>query len=99
METDPEEKTFFSKVIIFVFFAHKKHPRSFIMLRLNHLCHMDCFNSILIMFLALECGSCVAGFAALRFNQKYLLFFLKMNKGLADLERHEVEELMTEYFE
>ncbi len=97
METDPEEKTFFNKVIIFVFFAHKKHPRSFIMLRLNHLCHMDCFNSILIMFLALKCGSCVAGFAALRFNQKYLLFSEDEQRSCGF--GHEVEELMTEYFE
>ncbi len=35
-ETDLEEKKLFNKVIIFVFFACKKHSRSFITLRLNH---------------------------------------------------------------
>ncbi len=37
--TDTEEKKLLNKVVIFVFFAHKKHYRSFIKLRLNHRCH------------------------------------------------------------
>ncbi len=33
---DTEEKKLLNKVIIFVFFVHKKHSRSFIKLSLNH---------------------------------------------------------------
>ncbi len=56
---DMEEKKLLNKVIIFVFFAHKKYSRSFIKLRLNHRCH-DYFNNVLTTFLGLERGSCVA---------------------------------------
>ncbi len=35
-KTDMEEKKLMNKVVIFVFFAHKKYSRSFIKLRLNH---------------------------------------------------------------
>ncbi len=35
------------KVVIFVFFAHKKYSCSFLKWRLNHWCHMDYFNDIL----------------------------------------------------
>ncbi len=35
-KTDMEEKKLWSKVIIFVFFAHKKYSHSLITLRLNH---------------------------------------------------------------
>ncbi len=40
-KTDKEENKLLNKVIIFVFFAHKKYSRSFIKLRLNHWCHME----------------------------------------------------------
>ncbi len=43
-----------NKVIIFVFFAHKKYSRSFVKLRLNHWCHMDYCNDVLAMFLSLD---------------------------------------------
>ncbi len=49
-----------NKVVIFVFFAHKKYSRSFIKLRLNHWCPMDYFNDVLTTFLGLERGSCSA---------------------------------------
>ncbi len=64
-----------SKVAIFVFFAHKKYSRSFVKVRLNHWCHMDYFNDVLILrfcawivvpLLSME------GQKALRFHQKYL---------------------------
>ncbi len=60
LKIDEEEKKWLNKVIIFVFFAHKKYSRSFIKLRLNHWCHMDYFNDVLTTFLGLECVSCVA---------------------------------------
>ncbi len=35
-KTEMEEKKLLNKVIIFVFYAHKKYYHSFIILRLNH---------------------------------------------------------------
>ncbi len=67
------EKKLLTKVIIFVFFAHKKYSCCIITLQLNHWCHMDCFNDVLTTFMGLECGSCVAVYAGsepLRFHQK-----------------------------
>ncbi len=43
-----------NKVIIFVFFAHKKYSRSFVKLRLNPWCHIDYFNYVLPTFLSLD---------------------------------------------
>ncbi len=43
-----------NKVIIFVFFAHKKYSCSFVKLWLNHLCHMDYFTDVLATFLSLD---------------------------------------------
>ncbi len=60
--TDTEEKLL-NKVIIFVFFAHKKYYHSFIKLTLNHWCHMDYFNNVLTTFLGLERGSSFAVYA------------------------------------
>ncbi len=60
LKTDTEEKKLLNKVIIFVFFAHKKYSHSFIKLQLNHWCHIDYFNDVLTTLLDLECGSCVA---------------------------------------
>ncbi len=57
--TDTEEKKLLNKVVIFVFFLHKKYSPSFITLRLNHWCHMDYFNNVLTNFLGLESGSCI----------------------------------------
>ncbi len=61
--SDTEEKKLLNKVIIFVFFAHKKFSRSFITLRLDHWCHMDYFNNVLTTFLGLERVSCFAVYA------------------------------------
>ncbi len=62
-KTDMEEKKLVN-TIIFVFFAHKKkYSRSFIKLRLNHWCHMDYFNNVLITFLGLDHGSTIAVYA------------------------------------
>ncbi len=70
-----EEKKLLNKVIIFVFFVHKKYSCSFITLQLNHWCHMDYFNDVLIAFLGLECVSCIAvygGSESSRIHKKYL---------------------------
>ncbi len=48
-----------NKVVIFVFFAHKKYSHSFVKLRLNH-CHIDYFNDVLATFLCLDHGSTLA---------------------------------------
>ncbi len=65
-ETDTEEKKSLNKVIIFVFFVHKKYYRNFITLRLNHCrCHMDYFNDDLTTFLGLERVSSIAVYAGL----------------------------------
>ncbi len=61
-----------NKVVIFVFFAHKKYSRSFIKLQLNHWCHMDMVVPLLSM----------QGQKALRFHQNILICVLKANKGL-----------------
>ncbi len=63
LKTDTEEKKLLNKVIIFVFFAHKKYSCSFIKLRLNHWCHMNYFNDDLTNFLGLECSSYIAVYA------------------------------------
>ncbi len=59
-KTDTEEKKLLNKVIIFVFFAHKKYSHSFKKIRLNHWCHMVYFNDVLATFLGFECVSCTA---------------------------------------
>ncbi len=48
------------KVVIFVFFAHKKYSRSFIKSWLNYWCHMDYFNNVLTTFLGFDRGSTLA---------------------------------------
>ncbi len=58
-----EEKKWLNKVIIFVFFMHKKYSRSFIKLRLNHWFHKEYFSDVLTTFLGLERGSYVAVYA------------------------------------
>ncbi len=49
-----------NKVIIFVFFAHKKFSRSFVKLQLNPWCHMDYFTDVLATFLDLDRDSSLA---------------------------------------
>ncbi len=53
-KTDMEEKKWLNKVIILVFYAHKKYYHSFVILRLNHWCHMDYFNEVLTTFMGLS---------------------------------------------
>ncbi len=69
-QTGMEEKKWLNKVIIFVFFAHKKYSRGFIKLRLNHRCHMDYFNNVLTTFLDLEHVSNYAGSESSRILSK-----------------------------
>ncbi len=66
---DAKEKKLLNKVVIFVFFAHKKYSRSFVELQLNHWCHMDYFNDVLTNFLGLEHVSCVAVYAGSESSQ------------------------------
>ncbi len=81
-----------NKVIIFVFFAHKKYSRSFVKLQLNHWCHMHYFNNV---FTFLDLGTfklhcCLCRVRKLSdFVKNILIFVLKMNEGLTGLERHE----------
>ncbi len=93
--TDLEEKKSLNKVVISVFFAHKKDSRSFIKLQLNYWYHMDYFNNVLTTFLGLECVSCVAVYAArvrkLWISSKISYSVPKMNEGLMDLEWHDSE--------
>ncbi len=84
-----------NKVIIFVFFAHKKYSRSFVKLRLNHWCHMDYFNDLLATFLSLDRLRILAVYERVRelseCIKNILICVLKMNEGLTGLERHEGE--------
>ncbi len=65
-----------NKVVIFIFFAHKRYSRSFVKLRLNHWCHMDCFTNVLLTtFVGLGTFSYIAVYAeseSSRISTKYL---------------------------
>ncbi len=84
-----------NKVIIFVFFALKKYSCSFVKLRLNHICHTDCFTDVLITFLGLgtfQLHCCLWRVRELSdLIKNILIWILKMNEGLMGLERHEGE--------
>ncbi len=70
-----EEKKLLNKVVIFVFFAHKKYYCSFIKLQLNHWCHMDYLMMSLLHFWALNVSVALLSMQsqkALGFHQKYL---------------------------
>ncbi len=58
-KTDTEEKTLLNKVIIFVFFSHKKYSHSFIKLRST----TDVTWTIFTTFLGLERGRTLAVYA------------------------------------
>ncbi len=64
-KSDMEQKKLLNKVVIFVFFVHKKYSCFFITLRLNHWCRMVYFNDALTTFLGLEHVSCTAVYAGL----------------------------------
>ncbi len=53
---DMEDKKLLNKVIILVFFVHKKYSRSIIQLQLNLWCHSDYFYVYLTTFLGLDRG-------------------------------------------
>ncbi len=79
-KTDTEEKKSLNKVIIFIFFAHKKYSCSFIKLRSNHWCHLDFFKDVLTTFLGLEFVSCVDVYArseSSRISSKIYSFVLQ----------------------
>ncbi len=77
-----------NKVVIFVFFAHKKYSRSFVKLRLNHWCHMDYFNNVLTTFLDLDGVRILAVYGRVRelleFIKNILICIPKMNKSLTE---------------
>ncbi len=68
-KTDTEEKKWWNKVVIFVFFVHKKYSRSFITLWLNHLCRMEYFNNVFTTFRGLERVSFAAVYAGSESSQ------------------------------
>ncbi len=80
------EDKLLNKVVIFVFFAHKKYSRSFEKLWLNHWCHMDYFNDLLATFLSLDRVRILAvygGSESSRNSSKNILICVpKMNEGL-----------------
>ncbi len=83
-----------NKVIILVFFAHKKYSRSFISVRLDHR-HMVYFTNVLATFLGLEtfqlCCCLCRERKFLDFIKHILICVPKMNEGLTGLEQHEGE--------
>ncbi len=91
-----------NKVVIFVFFAHKKYSRNFVKLRLNHWFHIDYFNDLLATFRSLDHLRILADYGRVRelseFIKNILFCVPKMKEGLMGLERHEGEQLMTDYF-
>ncbi len=70
------KKKLLNKVIILVFFAHKKYSHSFITSLLNHWCHMNYFNNVITTFLGpWTCHMllfCLCRVRKLGFYQKYL---------------------------
>ena len=78
-----------------LFLAHKKYSRHFIILRLNHCSHMNCFKYVFSSFLGIESVNYLAGNAGLTepsdFIKNILICVLKMNEGLTGVERHEGE--------
>ncbi len=90
-KTDTEENKMLNKVVILVFYAHKKYSRSFLTLRLNYWCHMEYFNIVLTTFLGLECVSWIAvyGESESSLIKNILICVSKMNEGLTGLERHD----------
>ncbi len=84
-----------NKVVVFVFFVYKKYYRSFIILWLNPWCHMDYFTDVLATFLDINRVNYIAVYGRVRelseFIKNILICFLKMNKGVTGLERHEGE--------
>ncbi len=74
-KTGREEKKLLNKVIIFVFFAHKRYSCSFITLQLNHWCQIwTILMMSLLPFWALSMSVALLSMEvqrALRFHQKY----------------------------
>ncbi len=91
VETDPEEKKLLNKIVIFVFFVHKKYSRSFITLQLNHWCHMDYFNNVLLPFWAIKHWCICRARKLSDFIKNIFNCVPKMNEGLTGLERYEGE--------
>ncbi len=67
-----------NKVIIFVFFAHKKYSRNIVKLRLNYWCQMDYFNDVLITFLCLDCGRTLAVYGRVRKLSDFIKIYLNL---------------------
>ncbi len=61
-KTETEEKKLLNNTLLLLF-RTKRYFCSFIKLKLNHCCHMECFNVVLNTFLGLEQGSSVVVYA------------------------------------
>ncbi len=85
-KTDMEKTKWLNKVIICVFFAHKKYSRSFRKLWLNHWCPMGYFNNVLTTFWALNVSVALLSIWSVRklsdFIKNIFICFLKMYKGM-----------------
>ncbi len=81
-----QDEELLNKVIIFVFFVHKKYFRSFVKLWLNHWHHMDYFTDVLATFLGLgtfQLCSCLWRVRELlAFIKNILISVPKMNEVL-----------------
>ncbi len=90
-----------NKVVIFVFFAHKKCSRCFIKFRLNHWWQMDYFDDVFHSFLGLDSVIYLAVNGTITslpvFIQNILHFALKANKVFMGLERREGKWLITQF--
>ncbi len=85
-KTDTEKTKWLNKVIICVFFAHKKYSRSFRNLWLKHWCPMGYFNNVLTTFWALNVSVALLSIWSVRklsdFIKNIFICFLKMYKGM-----------------
>ncbi len=80
-----------NKVVIFVFFAHKKYSHSFVKITLEPLIVLP---MSLLRFWVWEHFSCIAvygGTESSRISSKNILIRVSKNEGLTGLERHEGE--------
>ncbi len=85
-----------NKVVIFVFFAHRKYSHRFVILRLNRWCHVDYFNDVFTTFLSVDRVRILAVYRGSESSSKTSSFvFWRWTKVL--LERRAGEELMTDF--
>ncbi len=90
-----------NKVVVFIFFAHKKYSRHFIRVRLNHWRQMDYFDDSFHTFLGLVSVYYLAVSGIVTslpvFIQNILNCALKTNEAFTSLERHGVSDLWQHF--